>query len=314
MRRAQVEPRAEAGDRRARRVLWGPERVSGLMAAAQLGITLCTLVLGIVAEPAIAHLLEPGFDAVGLPHGLVHPAAFVVAFVLATYLHMLLGEMIPKNVALADPVRAALWLGPPLVALTRALGPAIAGVNALADGVLRLLRVEPRAEVAAAFSDDELARLVGDAHAAGLLDARSGRRLRDALALGRRSVRDVAIAPGRLVTAPLGTSPDGLVALAAASGYSRFPVTDADGRPLGYLHVKDALGARPADLPFAPRELRPLPRLAAGTPLDTALTALRAQGAQLAVVTAPGEGLVGLVTLEDVLRELIGRGTEPVAA
>ncbi|NJA58814.1 hemolysin family protein [Streptomyces sp. NEAU-H3] len=314
VRRAQVEPRAEAGDRRARRVLWGLEHVSGLMAAAQLGITLCTLVLGIVAEPAIAHLLEPGFDAVGLPHGLVHPAAFVVALALATYLHMLLGEMIPKNVALADPVRAALWLGPPLVALTRALGPVIAGVNAVANGVLRLLRVEPRDEVAAAFSDEELARLVGDAHAAGLLDARSGRRLRDALALGRRPVRDVAIPPDRLVTAPLGTTPDGLVALAAASGYSRFPVADADGRPLGYLHVKDALGPRPADLPFAPRELRPLPRLAAGTPLDEALTALRAQGAHLAAVTAPDEGLVGLVTLEDVLRELIGRGTEPVAA
>nr|WP_202525829.1 hemolysin family protein [Streptomyces sp. SID4926] len=314
VRRAQVEPRAEAGDRRARRVLWGLQHVSGLMAAAQLGITLCTLVLGIVAEPAIAHLLEPGFDAVGLAHGLVHPAAFVVALALATYLHMLLGEMIPKNVALADPVRAALWLGPPLVALTRALGPVIAGVNAVANGVLRLLRVEPRDEVTAAFSDEELARLVGDAHAAGLLDARSGRRLRDALALGRRPVRDVAIPPDRLVTAPLGTTPDGLVALAAVSGYSRFPVADADGRPLGYLHVKDALGPRPADLPFAPRELRPLPRLAAGTPLDEALTALRAQGAHLAAVTAPDEGLVGLVTLEDVLRELIGRGTEPVAA
>ncbi|NEA37862.1 hemolysin family protein [Streptomyces sp. SID11385] len=314
VRRAQIEPRAEAGERRARRVLWGLEHVSGLMAAAQLGITLCTLVLGIVAEPAIAHLLEPGFGAVGLPHGLVHPAAFVVALALATYLHMLLGEMIPKNMALADPVRAALWLGPPLVALTRALGPVISGVNAVANGVLRLLRVEPRDEVAAAFSDDGMARLVADAHAAGLLDARSGRRLRDALALGRRPVRDVAIPPRRLVTAPLGTTPDGLVALAAASGYSRFPVADADGRLLGYLHVKDALGPRPADLPFAPRELRPLPRLPAGTPLDAALTALRAEGAHLAAVTAPGEGLVGLVALEDVLRELIGRGTEPVAA
>ncbi len=116
------------------------------------------------------------------------------------------------------------------------------------------------------------------------------------------------------MTAPLGTTPDGLVALAAASGYSRFPVADAEGRPLGYLHVKDALGARPADLPFAPGELRPLPRLAAGTPLDEALATLRAQGVHLAAVTAPGEGLVGLVTLEDVLRELIGGGTEAVAA
>lgn len=112
VRRSQIEPEAEAGNRRARSVIWGLEHVSALLAAAQLGITLCTLVLGIVAEPAIAHLLEPVFDAVGVPHGLVHPLSFVIALSVATYLHMLLGEMVPKNIALAEPARSALLLGP----------------------------------------------------------------------------------------------------------------------------------------------------------------------------------------------------------
>ncbi len=106
VRRSQIEPLAEAGDKRARSVVWGLEHVSAMLAAAQLGITLCTLVLGIVAEPAIAHLLEPVFDAVGVPHGLVHPISFVIALSLATYLHMLLGEMVPKNIALAEPTRS----------------------------------------------------------------------------------------------------------------------------------------------------------------------------------------------------------------
>ncbi|GAA4956420.1 hypothetical protein GCM10023238_23850 [Streptomyces heliomycini] len=99
----------------------GLEHVSALLAAAQLGITLCTLVLGVVAEPAIAHLLEPVFHAVGVPEGAGHAVSFVIALALATYLHMLLGEMVPKNIALAEPVRSALVLGPPLVALSRAL-------------------------------------------------------------------------------------------------------------------------------------------------------------------------------------------------
>src|SRR6478752_2249715 len=146
VRRSQIEPAAEEGDRRARSVLWGLRHVSAMLAAAQLGITLCTLVLGIVAEPAIAHLLEPVFDAIGVPHGAVHPISFVIALALATYLHMLLGEMVPKNIALAEPVRSALLLGPPLVALARALRPVIFTVNALANALLKLLRVEPKDE------------------------------------------------------------------------------------------------------------------------------------------------------------------------
>ncbi|CAM5270653.1 hypothetical protein SSPIM334S_06422 [Streptomyces spiroverticillatus] len=112
VRRSQIEPQAEAGNRRARSVIWGLEYVSALLAAAQLGITLCTLVLGIVAEPAIAHLLEPMFHAVGVPDALTHPISFVIALALATYLHMLLGEMVPKNIALAEPTKTALVLRP----------------------------------------------------------------------------------------------------------------------------------------------------------------------------------------------------------
>ncbi|WP_143672088.1 CNNM domain-containing protein, partial [Streptomyces caniscabiei] len=104
VRRSQIEPYAEEGDRRARSVLWGLQHVSALMAAAQLGITLCTLVLGIVAEPAIEHLLEPLFHAVGVPEGAGHVISFVIALTLATYLHMLLGEMVPKNIARASSV------------------------------------------------------------------------------------------------------------------------------------------------------------------------------------------------------------------
>lgn len=307
VRRSQIEPEAEAGNRRARSVLWGLEHVSALLAAAQLGITLCTLVLGIVAEPAIAHLLAPVFDAVGVPHGLVHPISFVIALAAATYLHMLLGEMVPKNIALAEPTRTALLLGPPLVTLARALRPVIFTVNAFANGLLKLLRVETKDEVSATFSDDELARLVRDADDAGLLDGRSAERLRDALELGRRPVRDVVVPIERVVYARAGTTPEQLEMLAAESGFSRFPVVDAGRRILGYLHVKDALDATPRDVPFPVSAMRPIARVRATTPLDDVLTAMRRSRTHLAAVLDEDGTPVGLVTMEDVLRELVGR-------
>ncbi|MBC9714897.1 HlyC/CorC family transporter [Streptomyces sp. TRM66268-LWL] len=308
VRRSQVEPHAEQGDRRARAVMWGLEHVSHLMAAAQLGITLCTLVLGIVAEPAIAHLLEPVFDMVGfVPEGLVHPISFVIALAVATYLHMLLGEMIPKNIALAEPVKSALLLGPPLVALTRALRPVIFAINAFANVLLKLLRVEPKDEVEATFSDDQLARMVKDSSDAGLLDDRATERLHDALELGNRPVKDVVLPLERVTYARLGVTPEQLERLSAESGFSRFPVVDDARRIVGYLHVKDALEVQPRDLPFQVQDMRPIARVRETTPLDDVLTAMRRSRTHVAAVLGTDGRLAGLVTMEDVLRELFGQ-------
>ncbi|MGW0390052.1 hemolysin family protein [Streptomyces sp. NPDC003042] len=307
VRRSQIEPYADQDDRRGRAVLWGLEHLSALMAAAQLGITLCTLVLGVVAEPAIAHLLTPVFDLFGVPSGLAHGVSFVVALALATYLHMLFGEMVPKNVALAEPVRTALLLGPPLVALTRALRPAIFAINAFANALLRLLRVEVKGEVTATFSNDELARMVKDSSDAGLIDDRASERLHDALGLGRRPVTDVVLPADRVVPAREGITPAGLERLSARSGYSRFPVIDAQHKILGYLHVKDALDVAERDEPFPVSALRPIAQVRAETPLDDVLTAMRRSRTHLAAVLGEDGAMTGLVTMEDVLRELFGR-------
>ncbi|MEV5144775.1 hemolysin family protein [Streptomyces sp. NPDC052727] len=307
VRRSQIEPLAQEGDRRARSVLWGLEHVSALLAAAQLGITLCTLVLGVVAEPAIAHLLEPVFHAVGIPTSAGHAVSFVIALTLATYLHMLLGEMVPKNIALAEPVRSALLLGPPLVALSRALRPVIFAVNAFANGLLKLLRVEARDEVAATFTDAELAEIVKDASEAGLIDNRAQERLHDALELGSRPVRDVVVPLQRVVYARVGVTPEQLERLSAESGFSRFPVVDTSRRIVGYLHVKDALDASPRDVPFRLGDMRPIARVRESTPLDDVLTAMRGSRTHLAAVLGDDGRLAGLVTMEDVLRELFGQ-------
>ncbi|MFF8805848.1 hemolysin family protein [Streptomyces omiyaensis] len=309
VRRSQIEPSAREGDRRARMTLWGLEHLSALLATAQLGITVSSLVLGAVAEPAIAHLLEPLFEAAHVPHGLVHPIAFALALALATYAHMLIGEMVPKNIALAAPVRTALLLGPPLVALTRALRPVVFGINAFANVLLRLLRVEPKDEVAAVYTDDQLARMVRDTSEAGLLSPADGERLRDALELGTRPVGELVVPVARMVTVDHRVTPAVLERTAARAGYSRFPVTGPAGAVLGYLHIKDTLGVADRDRPFPRTALHAVTRVRIDTPLDDALTALRAAGSHLAAVTGESGTVVGYVTMEDLLEELVGPAT-----
>ncbi|GAB2735337.1 hemolysin family protein [Streptomyces bullii] len=306
VRRAQIEPRAREGDRRARMTLWGLEHLSAMMATAQLGITVSSLVLGAVAEPAVAHLLEPAFAAVRVPDGLVHPVAFVIALAVATYLHMLFGEMVPKNLALAAPVPSALLLGPPLVAVTRALRPVVFGVNAFANALLKLLRVEPKDEVGSVFTDDQLARMVVDSSEAGLLTPADGERLRDALELGTRPVGEILVPARRMRTADHTVTPARLERLAAEAGYSRFPVTGPEGALLGYLHIKDTLGVTDRDKPFPRTALHRVTRVRIDTPLDDTLTALRADGSHLAAVLGGGGTVIGFVTMEDVLSELVG--------
>ena len=146
-RRTQLEPRAAAGSRAARVTLQAMERVSLVMAAAQLGITACSLGLGAVAEPALAHLIEPLFHDLGVPEAALHPVAFVLALTVVVALHVVLGEMVPKNISLAGPDRAALLLGPPMMVVVRVLKPVVVVLNLVANAVLRLVGVEPRDEI-----------------------------------------------------------------------------------------------------------------------------------------------------------------------
>ncbi|MFI9611940.1 hemolysin family protein [Streptomyces sp. NPDC052023] len=306
VRRSQIEPSAKAGNTRARMTMWALEHLSAMMATAQLGITVSSLVLGAVAEPAIAHLLEPAFEAAHIPHGLIHPIAFVIALTVATYAHMLIGEMVPKNIALAAPVPTALLLGPPLVALTRALRPVVFGINAFANALLKLLRVEPKDEVGSVFTDDQLARMVVDSSEAGLLSPADGERLRDALELGTRPVGEILVPLPRMRTVGHTVTPAELERVAAEAGFSRFPVTGPNGSLLGYLHIKDTLGVTDRDRPFPRESVHRVTRVRIDTPLDDTLTALRADGSHLAAVTGEKGAVLGFVTMDDVLSELVG--------
>lgn len=287
-RRSAIEPMAYAGSRRAKTVIAAMERVSLMLATCQLGITLASLGLGAVAEPALAHLLEAPFAALGVPAHLVHPAAFALALLVVVYLHVVVGEMIPKNIALAGPDRVALWLAPPLVVVTTLLKPFVVGLNWLANGVLRLLRVEPKDEVASAFTRAEVAAMVEDAAAEGLFDDNEKALLAGALSFDEDTIASVLIPVQDVTAARLGQSRGEIEAIAANAGYSRLPVLADGPEPAyrGYVHLKDVITADAQTLaePLRADVVRPLPAVALGTGLRTLLEAMKASQVHIAQV------------------------------
>ncbi|MBA2946202.1 hemolysin family protein [Streptomyces himalayensis] len=308
VRRSQIEP---LGSARARQVLYGLENLPQMMAAAQFGITVCSLTLGAVAEPTVAHLLEPAFEAIHLPEGMIHPLGYVIALAVVVFLHLVIGEMVPKNLAMAAPEKTALWLSPGLVAFARLCRPVTVGLGACARLVLKLFRVEPKDEVEAVFTSEQLNRLVEDAGQAGLLDPEEQERLEDALELGSRPVTDVLLDSASLVTVGPSVTPGQVVALTASTGYSRFPVCAEGGAFMGYLHVKDVLDLEDSDRAVPQHIWRPMTTLRAELPLDDALTLMRRAATHLAQVADASGRVLGLVALEDVLELLVGEVRDP---
>ena len=306
-RRSAIEPLAEAGSRRARVVLWAMEHVSLMLACAQLGITICSTSLGVIAEPAIAHVLEVPLGAIGLPEAAVHPIAFVVALGVVVYLHVVLGEMVPKNLAVSGPDKAVLWFGPPLVWVARVLRPVIAALNFLANHLLRQFRVEPKDEVASAFTAEEVQSIVERSRAEGLLDDAQGL-LTGALQFSDRTAGEVMVATGDLVGVTVGASAADVERLVARTGFSRFVVQDPAGAPVGYLHLKDVLYARADDRddPVPAWRVRALAEVGPDDEVEEALAAMQRSGAHLARVAGPSGEVLGVVFLEDILEELVG--------
>ncbi|MFJ9152093.1 CNNM domain-containing protein [Streptomyces sp. NPDC102270] len=232
--RGDLERAAEAGERGAEGALKAVRRLTFQLSGAQLGITVTSLVIGMLAEPSLAALLKGPLKDAGL------------------------------------------------------------GAAAAPD------------EVESVFTDDQLARMVVDASEAGLLSPADGERLRDALELGTRPVGEILVPVPRMRTVDTSVTPARLERIAAEAGYSRFPVTGPDSTLLGYLHIKDTLGVTDRERPFPRATLHPVTRVRIDTPLDDTLTALRADGSHLAAVTGRTGTVLGFVTMEDVLTELVG--------
>lgn len=307
-RRSQLEPMAEQGSKRAARALEALENVASLLACAQLGITVCSVLLGAVAENALHHILLHPVEAVGLPSEVADVVALLLALFVVVYLHVVLGEMVPKNLAIAGPDRAALWLAPSLLAITKALRPLITVLENISKALVRRMGVEPQDEVASTFSTEEVEMIVEESHREGLLESQQERRVRDALEFTDKRAQDVAVPLGDLATLRLGSTPADVDALVAKHGFSRFPVTTVGGDLGGYIHLKDVLYAQDEAYtePIPPRRVRPLATVRPQDEVEDVLVTMQHSGAHLARVVSDEGRTSGVVFLEDVLEELVG--------
>lgn len=307
-RRDRLEALLAQGVGRARTVIKASQEGSLMLTSAQLGITLCSLGLGRLGEPAVAHTLEGPFTALGIPEPVTHAVAFTIALAIVVVLHVLVGEMVPKNLALAEPERMALWLVPALVGFVQLARPFIALFNMMANAVLKLLRIEPKDELETAYTSAELAELLVESRREGLLEHSEHRRLAQTLSSVEHTVADVLVPLPEVTTLPGRPTLGDVERLVADTGFSRFPVRADDGRLLGYLHVKDVLDQAGDDpkTPIADARRRELPTVPVTARLDEAMTSLRRAGSHLAAAVDSGGVAVGVVALEDLVEEYVG--------
>ncbi len=306
-RRDRLQELERSGVHQAAAVLRASRQLPLIIAGAQLGITVCSLLLGRLGEPAMAHLIEAPLELLGLPDVVLHPIAFTLALGIVVALHTVIGEMVPKNLAIAGPERAALWLVPAHYAFCRAVRPLLWLFTLASNAVLRLLRVEPVDELDAGYTRGELAEMIADSQREGLLDADESSRLTRTLRSSEATARDLMLPLEQVRTLPAQPTVDDVARAVSSSGFSRFPLRAENSELIGYLHVKDVLDL--ADDPDARVPLdrvRRLPEIPADTRIDEALAALRREQAHLARAVDESGATVGVVTLEDLVESFVG--------
>ena len=307
-RRSQIEPKAEAGGRAAKTTLYAMEHATMMLATSQLGITVCSLLILNVSEPAIHHLLEIPLELTRLPEEVIGTVAFIIALVVVSFLHVVLGEMVPKNLSFSLPDRAALVLAPPLVFVSMVFRPIIFALNATANGVLKLFRVEPKNEATSTFTVDEVATIVATSTKEGVLSDSTGA-LSAAFEFSAKKVKDITIGVAELVSLSEAATPAEVEHAVSQHGFSRYVLVDDAGEPSGYLHLKDVIDLddpEEFDEPVPPKRIRQLITIFRDADLEDALAAMRRSGVHLARVV-DREGVTrGVVFLEDIIEELVG--------
>lgn len=307
--RGEVEDRADADERGAAGVLAGLRSLSTQLSGAQLGITVTSLLVGFLAEPSLASLLGPGLQSLGVPEGAVTGLSLALALVLATAFQMIVGELVPKNIAIAMPFRTATVVVPFQRAFTRATGPLLRFLNGNANWLLRRMGIEPQEELASARSPQELQSLVRRSADAGTLERPMAALLQRSLSFGDRSAADVLTPRGQVLFIETRTTVEDVVELSRTSGHSRFPVTGRGGSDeiVGVVSLRLCLRVPEDERPTTAADAvmdHPVV-VPESIDLDDLLVVLRTQS-HLAVVVDEYGGTAGVVTLEDLVEELVG--------
>lgn len=311
-RRSQLEPLADEGNKRAAVAVEALQHTGVLLATCQLGITICSVLLGAVSEAALHHALHPVMEQIGVPHAFTDMASLVLAILIVVYLHVVVGEMVPKNLAIAGPERSAMLLVPPLMWVMKIAKPVIIAMDWVSKAFVRAMGIDPKDEVGAAFTAEEVQHIVTESHKEGLVEADRYGLIGAALEFSDKNARDVAVPLNQLITVEDGATPDDIERLVARHGFSRYPLTDTAGVLAGYLHLKDVLYAEGDDRsePVPRKRLRRMATVQPDDEVEDVLRTMQRTGTHVARVVGDAGHVAGVIFLEDVIEELVGEVTD----
>ena len=306
-RRAQIEPRAEAGSKPAQITIKAMEKVALMLATTQLGVTICSLLILVIVEPSVHELLHGPLMATGLGESAVSGLSFALTLILVSFLHVVIGEMVPKNISFSIPERAALVLVPVLYGLAQVVRPIVVALNATANGILRLFGVRARDEANSAFTLDQVEDIVEHSTREGVLKDASGA-LSNTFEFTEKKVVDIAVATERVISFDEPVTPREIEQAVAKHGFSRYPISDETGDFVGYIHLKDVLDLDEDEVDDAipAKRIRTLISLPASMELEDALASMRRVGAHMARSFDRRGKVKGVLFLEDILEELVG--------
>ena len=314
-RRSRLEPLAAAGDKAAQRGLDAMRELSIQLAGAQLGITIASLILGLVGEPAMAHLLEGPVELIpGVPDSWAHPIASVLGLLIVVFAHMVLGEMVPKNFTLTHPESTLRAISMPNRAYLTVARPLVRVLNAMGNLGVRLCGIEPRDELASAHTAEELAVLVAASREEGTIQGFAAELLSGVLDFGGREVSSVMVPRDDICWITATATAADAEAVVLDQGHSRLPVVGPGGLDdvLGFLHAKDLLLLDPEvyGRPLPPRLMRRMLVVPRERSLEDLLLSMRRSRVHFALVTEEDGTTAGIVTLDDLLQELVGDITD----
>ncbi|MGV0746391.1 hemolysin family protein [Mycolicibacterium sp. XJ870] len=307
--RSTVEANARDGDRRDQLVRRAHRTLSFQLSGAQVGISITTLATGYLAEPVLGRLMKPGLDALGLPANIAGGISLFLAVLIATSLSMVFGELVPKNLAVALPVPTARAAAPLQLLFSLLFTPVIRLTNGTANWILRRLGIEPAEELRSARSAQELASLVRNSARSGSLDPTTALLVDRSLQFGERTAEELMTPRSKIEALEADDTVTDLLAVAIKTGYSRFPIIEGDlDQTIGVVHVKQVFAVPLDDRGRTRLASLALPVATVPSTLDgdAVMTQIRANGLQTALVVDEYGGTAGMVTVEDLIEEIVG--------
>lgn len=307
VRGTRIDALAQEGNKRAKLASRLTGNLDAYLSACQLGITLASLGLGWIGEPTIANLLQPAFEGLGITESWIHPLSFIIGFTFITVLHIVLGELAPKTLAIRQAEPVTLWAAAPLVFFRKIMSPFIWLLNGTANAILKLFGIQPADEITSAHTEEEIRILMKESHKSGLIDNTELTLVDNIFDFADTNAREIMIPRTEMICLYANHSFEQNRATVLREMHTRYPVCDGDkDNIIGFIHIRDLLQSAADEAPDLRRLLRPLITVPESMPISALLKLMQKNKSQIAILIDEYGGTSGLVTLEDIMEEIVG--------